>query len=96
MTITHDADVKDVAGEVVPATSARMATAAYTVSCGAVMWFNAKFGIGFIRPDDGGPNLFVHTRNLADDCRRLVRGQRVSYVVGGTERRAEADCVHPL
>ena len=96
MTITHDADVKDLTADAVSDTSARMAKASYTVSCGAVMWFNTKFGIGFIRPDDGGPNLFVNTRDLADDCRRLVKGQRVSYVVGGTERRAEAKCVHPL
>jgi CspA family cold shock protein len=47
---------------------------------GTVKWFNATKGYGFIAPEDGGADVFVHITALKnagiDD---LKEGQRVSY-----------------
>ena len=50
---------------------------------GTVKWFNADKGYGFITPDGGGKDVFVHVRKvqqsgLGDD---LAEGQRVSFDV---------------
>lgn len=63
---------------------------------GAVMWFNPKFGIGYVRPDGGGPNLYVTSHDLAEGCRSLTRGRRVDYVVAQTEHRAHAIAVREI
>ncbi|MCC6831718.1 MAG: cold-shock protein [Thermoleophilia bacterium] len=47
---------------------------------GTVKWFSAEKGFGFITPDDGGKDLFVHhTQIRADGYRSLDEGQRVSF-----------------
>lgn len=47
---------------------------------GTVKWFSAEKGFGFITPDDGGKDLFVHhTQIRADGYRSLEEGQRVSF-----------------
>lgn len=47
---------------------------------GTVKWFSAEKGFGFITPDDGGKDLFVHhTQIRADGYRTLDEGQRVSF-----------------
>ncbi len=47
---------------------------------GTVKWFSAEKGFGFITPDDGGKDLFVHhTQIKADGYRSLDEGQRVSF-----------------
>ncbi len=53
------------------------------VSIGTVKWFNVKKGFGFIVPDDGGEELFVHhsevkTGGHAD----LAEGQKVEFSIG--------------
>lgn len=50
---------------------------------GTVKWFNDGKGFGFITPDEGGEDLFVHQSSIiADGFRSLAEGQRVEYDVG--------------
>lgn len=48
---------------------------------GTVKWFNDQKGFGFITPDGGGRDLFVHHTDVKmDGFRTLKEGQRVTYV----------------
>jgi len=54
-----------------------------TVSTGKVKWFNGKKGFGFIVPDEGGEELFVHHSEIKmGGYADLQEGQAVSYDVG--------------
>ena len=47
---------------------------------GTVKWFNAEKGFGFITPDDGSKDLFVHQSAIAGGgFRSLNEGDKVSY-----------------
>ena len=47
---------------------------------GTVKWFNDDKGYGFITPDDGGKDLFVHFSAIqSDGFRTLPEGAKVSY-----------------
>ena len=47
---------------------------------GTVKWFSNEKGYGFITPDDGGKDLFVHFSSISGDgYRSLSDGARVSY-----------------
>ena len=47
---------------------------------GTVKWFNSAKGYGFIQPDDGGKDVFVHATALERaGMRGLVEGQKVSF-----------------
>ncbi|MFA5422500.1 MAG: cold-shock protein [Phycisphaerae bacterium] len=53
------------------------------MSTGTVKWFNANKGFGFIAPDDGGEDLFVHHSEIkTDGFRSLDEGQKVEFEVG--------------
>ncbi|HUZ52777.1 MAG TPA: cold-shock protein, partial [Streptosporangiaceae bacterium] len=50
---------------------------------GTVKWFNSSKGYGFIAPDDGGADVFVHhTAIMADGFRNLEENQRVEFTAG--------------
>ncbi len=53
------------------------------MSKGKVKWFNADKGFGFIAPDDGGKDLFVHHSEIkVDGFATLDEGQPVEFEVG--------------
>ena len=57
---------------------------------GTVKWFNAQKGFGFIQPEDGGRDVFVHiTAVQAAGLNGLDENQRVTYEVV-TERGRQA------
>ena len=53
------------------------------MSTGTVKWFDAGKGYGFITPEDGSKDLFVHHSEIqTDGYATLNDGQKVQYVVG--------------
>ena len=50
-----------------------------TKSKGKVKFFNSQKGFGFITPDSGGKELFVHVNSLEGDTQSLNEGQNVEY-----------------
>ncbi len=64
---------------------------------GVVKWFNAEKGYGFITPDDGGKDLFVHYSEIqASGYRSLEEGQRVSYEPQDSPKGPQASQVNPI
>jgi len=50
------------------------------VATGTVKWFNDAKGYGFIAPEDGGKDLFVHHSNIAGDgFKSLAEGAKVEF-----------------
>ena len=53
------------------------------MSTGTVKWFASEKGFGFITPDDGGADLFVHHSEVqVSGYASLEDGQKVTYEVG--------------
>ena len=63
-----------------------------------VKWFDASKGFGFITPDDGGKDLFVHHTEIqsGSDYATLNDGQKVEYEVGQGQKGPCANKVVPL
>ena len=60
------------------------------MTTGTVKWFNATKGFGFIQPDDGGNDVFVHISAVERaGMRTLMEGQKVNFEVV-TERGKQA------
>lgn len=67
------------------------------MSEGIVKWFSGKKGYGFITPDDGGDDVFVHHSEIkTTGYATLYEGQKVEYEIGeGQKGRACATNVIP-
>jgi CspA family cold shock protein len=66
------------------------------VATGKVKWFNEKKGFGFIVPDDGSEDVFVHHSKItAEGFRTLKEGQAVEYDLGQGKKGPEATNVRP-
>ena len=66
---------------------------------GTVKWFNSEKGFGFIQPDDGGKDVFVHFRqvnNTGFGRVELDEGQKVSFQIGEGEKGPQAENVTVL
>jgi len=61
------------------------------MATGTVKWFNTTKGFGFIQPEEGGQDVFVHISAVqAAGLRGLNEGQRVSYEVQQERGRSAA------
>ena len=63
---------------------------------GTVKWFNDAKGYGFIQPNEGDKDLFVHMSSIQMECFKTLKdGQEVEYEVGESDRGPVAKNVVP-
>ena len=64
---------------------------------GTVKWFNAEKGYGFIAPEDGSADVFVHYSEIqGNGFRTLEEDQKVSFEIGEGAKGPQAQNVHAL
>ena len=65
------------------------------MAVGTVKWFNATKGYGFIQPEDGGKDVFVHISAVErSELNGLNEGQRVSYELERDKRSGKEAAVN--
>ena len=63
------------------------------MATGSVKWFNPTKGFGFIKPDDGGSDVFIHISAVERaGLQSLADGQKVTYE-RGTDRKGRTSAV---
>ncbi|PYI69771.1 cold-shock protein [Arthrobacter livingstonensis] len=66
------------------------------MATGTVKWFNAQKGFGFIGPDDGSEDVFVHYSALAPECcSPLGENQKVNYDLVQGPKGPQAENIRP-
>ncbi|UZF90631.1 cold-shock protein [Bosea sp. NBC_00550] len=61
------------------------------MATGTVKWFNSTKGFGFIQPDDGGQDVFVHISAVERaGLRELREGQKISYEIVADKRSGKS------
>lgn len=64
---------------------------------GTVKWFNAEKGYGFIAPNDGGADVFVHYSEIqGNGFRTLEENQQVSFEIGEGQKGPQATNVNAI
>jgi cold shock protein len=64
---------------------------------GTVKWFNAEKGFGFIAPEDGTADVFVHFSAIeAEGYRSLDEGQKVEFTTTQGQKGPQAEQVRPV
>jgi CspA family cold shock protein len=67
------------------------------MATGTVKWFNDAKGYGFIAPDEGGKDVFVHHSNIqSEGFRTLAEGAKVEFEVREGQKGPEATDVRPV
>lgn len=64
---------------------------------GTVKWFNADMGFGFITPEDGSADVFVHYSEIqGSGFRTLDENQRVEFEIGEGAKGPQAQAVRTI
>ena len=68
-----------------------------TMATGTVKWFNAEKGFGFIAPDDGSADVFVHYSEIqGSGFRTLEENQQVEFEIGEGAKGPQAQQVRAI
>ena len=67
------------------------------MATGTVTWFSSEKGYGFITPEDGSKDLFVHFSGIeGEGYKSLVEGQKVEYTQTQGQKGPQATKVRPI
>jgi CspA family cold shock protein len=65
------------------------------MATGTVKWFNTQKGYGFIQPDEGGNDIFVHISAVEKaGWRSLAEGQKVSFELQNDPKKGKSSAVN--
>jgi len=91
---TSPSKIESTAGRAFVRRFFNIAMKGFVMTTGTVKWFNSTKGFGFIQPDNGGPDVFVHISAVERaGMRTLDKDQRVSYELE-TDNRGKTSAVN--
>jgi CspA family cold shock protein len=68
-----------------------------TTQTGTVKWFDEPKGFGFIKPDNGGSDLFAHFSEIkGGGFKTLAENQRVEFEITQGRKGPQASSIRPL